>query len=485
MKKQLLFGLTLCISVAFSNVLFSQAPVRVDPAVYAPRGANNEFSLTNKWLFSNVLQNYNTAADFFAPSGMVRGMAVKDGKMLFIDRSNRRIAIVNGATGARETPLPLASNLFTFMGRNRANTADSLWSAGLWGFQDIKVDNAGNVLVSNLITSNAGRYQIWKIDMTTGAGTLVIDQSDLATLFPMAATMRFDAFGVWGNVNTNAIIMAANASTVAMEVYKWRITNGVAGLPELIELDNSAATGRDLANLANLGSAPQVFPLDENFFYVDGNATFPVLIDMQGNVIDGFRSNLSALTDSISAPPARWLMNEGHNGVVEFEIDGKFFLVMAASNTGRAPFSSFRLFQFADASKEFRGLRCLWTFPQAGMGNASNAYRTAVPSVEVVGKTAKIYVYTGENGYGMYEFRTDNVTSVSNTNESTLKITLEGNHLFLSEVVSRVELFNVAGQRISVFSNVANLPAPATRGVYLVKVTDIKGAKQVQKVLVP
>jgi hypothetical protein len=62
---------------------------------------------------------------------------------------------------------------------------------------------------------------------------------------------------------------------------------------------------------------------------------------------------------------------------------------MAATNTAGTPPSSFRLFKFADANKAFTGLDCLWTFPMKGMGGSSNAYRTAMPAVEVNGKYRK------------------------------------------------------------------------------------------------
>jgi len=490
MKKNLLFGMVLLVSTLFAGELLAQAPVSVDPAVYTRRGVNNEMALTNKWLYSNKLNNYNVAADFIAPSGTVRGMAVKGGKMLFINRNNKRIEVVNGLTGARETPITLASNIFTYMGRNKANTADSLWSAGTLTHNDIKIDNAGNVLLGNLITSNAGRFQIWKVNMTDGTGTIVIDQADLATLYPTATTMRFDAFGVWGDVTKNAVILAANASLTAMEVYKWVITNGVAAPPALIELDNSAATGADLAGLANLGSAPQVFPLDDNYFYIDGNATFPVLCDKDGNVVDGFKATLpNSIKDSVTAPltdpKTIWTMNQGHNGLCEFEVNGKYFIVMAASNTAATPPSTFRLFQFKDANKAFSGLTCLWTFPQAGMGAASNGYRTAMPCVEVSGTKANIYVYTGENGYGMYEFDTAApALGVLPLNESNVIITVENNKIQLSEEVSSLELFNVSGQKITSAKNISFVAAPSTKGIYIVNITDQEGNRKIQKVAV-
>ncbi len=489
MNKKLLFGMVLLLSTVLTCEIFAQAAVKVDPAVYTRRGVSNNMALTNKWLYSNKLNNYNVAADFVGASGFVRGMAVKNGKMLFIDRNLKKIAVVNGTTGAKETPVTLAANIFTYMGRNKANTADSLWTAGTLTHNDIKVDNAGNVLLGNLITSNAGRFQIWKVDITTGVGTLVIDQADMATLFPSATTMRFDAFGVYGDVTKSAVILAANASATAMEVYKWVITNGVAGTPSLIELDNSLQTGADLAGLANLGSAPQVFPLDDNYFYVDGNATFPVLCDKDGNVVDGFKATLpNSIKDSVTAPAATpktiWSMNQGHNGVAEFQVGDKYFLIMAATNTAGTPASTFRLFQFADANKAFSGLKCLWTFPQAGMGAASNAYRTAMPCVEVNGTKANIYVYTGENGYGMYELDTAAPSGVFNPNSSKVQITVSENFIRLSEEVASVEVFNTTGQKLMSAKNVDVLEAPVTKGVYMVTITDRNGEHKVQKVAI-
>jgi len=452
----------------------------VDPATYANRalGVNNLLTFQNSWLYSNKLNNYNLAADFIGNSGFVRGMAVKDGKMLFVDRNLMQITVVNGTTGLKESPVVLASNIFTYMGRNKANTADSTYVTS-YPCNDIKIDGAGNVLVGNMITSSAGRFQIWKIDLTTGAGTLVIDQANLATLFPAATTMRFDAFGVWGDVTKHAVIMGANASTTAMEAYKWTITNGVASAPSLIELDNTTA-GTYLTGLANLGSAPQIFPLDDNLFYIDGNATYPTLMDQDGNVIDGFYNKPSALKDSVTAPPAKWTMTQGHNGLAEFQVGDNYFFIMAATNTAGTPASTFRLFKFADASKAFSGLDCLWTFPQAGMGGASNSYRTAMPCVEVSGNTASIYVYTGENGYGKYEMKV--ITSgVSEIGTSTVAISLSGNQIRISEEVAFAEIISITGQRIVAAKNISTLDAPTTKGVYLVSVIDKNGAQKNSK----
>ncbi len=404
-----------CLFSTFANAEIAQtsapaANIGIDPAIYIAKGTSGEYTFTNKWLFSKNLNNYSTTNDLLGATATVRGMAAKSGKMLFPDRGNKRIIIIDGLTGAKETPVNLAADVFTYTGRNKANTADSIWTAGTLINNDIKVDNGGNVLVSNLITTNSDRFQIWKIDMTTGNGTLVIDQANLASLFPSATTLRFDAFGVVGDVTNNAVIFAINAN--AMEVYKWKIVNGTIQSPIQITLDNTS--GADLIGLLNIGTAPQVFPLSENLMYVDGNATNPILIDGTGKFVDGF-SNTS-LPNSLNA-------EKGHNGVYEFSLGGESFLVAAGTNTVGNPPSAFKLYRFTNSNKSFSSLELLWSFPQDGMGNASNAYRSAIPVVETNGQIAKIYVYTGENGYGVYEFKSTKAvatpTITTNTSSKT------------------------------------------------------------------
>lgn len=459
-----------------TGVTASPVP-RPDGATYAPKH-EGKYTLKSRWLVANSLDNLS--ANPIGSAQMVRGMTAKDGKMYFIDREHKRINVVDGQTGLKLAPITLASNLFYHTTRNAANTADSSFLAGTLQYNDIKKDNAGNILISNLTTSNAQPFQVWKIDLATGNGTLVVDEilkknPDFAT-----ALVRFDAFGVYGDVNTNGIIMAANAS--AMEAYKWTITNGVTSPAEVIIIATDAA-GTFLTGLTNPGTAPQIFPLDENYFYLDGNATLPTLIDMDGNVVDGFYNVPKEVED--------WSIGignkQGHNGLIEFDMGGEHFFIMASTNTLGTPPSAFRLFKWANAAKEFSGLESLWTLPAAGMGAASNPYRTAVPSVDVdeVNKVATIYLYTGENGYGVYEFKINAGSSVDKVNQSDVTISVTNRSIVASETVARIEVYNTAGQRIRVATNTAVIAVPESRGVYLVNLTDNQGARKVQKVVIP
>ena len=459
-----------------SKVTVSPVP-RPDPSSYAAL-EENKYTLTSKWLVSNTLDNLS--ANPIGTAQMVRGMTAKNGKMYFIDREYKQITVVDGATGKKLAPIALASGMFMHQYKD-INGNDSVSTlAGTLQYNDIKQDAAGNILISNLITSIAQPFQIWKIDLATGNGTLLVDEILKDNPDFASATVRFDAFGVYGDVTKNAIIMAANAS--AMEAYKWTITNGVVGKAESILIGTGVGTeGTFLNGLTNPGTAPQIFPIDENYFYLDGNATLPTLIDMAGQIVDGFYNVPKEVEDWSAGIGSK----QGHNGLVEFELGGEYFFLIAAGNTDATPPSNFRLFKWANANKEFSGIKSLWTLPANGMGASSNPYRTAIPVVEVneATKTATLYLYTGENGYGVYEFKINNGTGINDVKNSILKISVVDRTVTFDKQVASVTVYSVAGQLVKKAKNVSSVDV-ATNGLFLVKATTHEGETVVNKVIV-
>lgn len=384
----------------------------VDPYQYPALGENGEYTLTSKWLYTTVMDNFSDNAPGAADQS--RGMVAKDGKMYFINnmggssgvKGTGRFIVVDGATGTMLDPINIVDNhLF----ETQDSTGAYKFSATL-SFNDVKLDNAGHFLIGGCISST-NTFQIYKVDIATGAATeliseRLIDNEEWGQQLDTASTKyRFDAFNVYGDVDSKAIVMAADANS--FYVYKWTIEGGVAGKAERINctpdplFDESLLIKDGALNVEIFGTAPQIFPVDFNFFYVDGWYTLPMLYDMDGNLAEDFISCPTGVNIPMAGDTCT--MNTGHNGLCEFQIGDEYFLVMAATNTATNPASAFAIYKFADASKSFEGLTPMWFFPKAGMGSLTNGCRTAVPSVEVDGTKATIYVYTHNNGYGVYE----------------------------------------------------------------------------------
>ena len=399
----------------------ASSPAGKDATVYEPRFADGEFTgytLQNEWIFANTFDNYTDNVP--APADNARGMAVKDGIMYFINRAKASFTRVNGATGLMLDPLPITgSHLFEAENKDSLGNGTGEWAGcATLAYNDMKFDNAGHALIGGCI-SGGNRFQIYKVDLTTGAATEVINERlyDDTTFAKIA--YRFDAFGVYGDVDHDAVIMACNAQ--GWNAFRWNIKGGVAQPAELVTLSKdkgvkSLVAETDSAdwNVANPGTAPQIFPLEGGMFYIDGWSTLPMLFDEGTENMMKEKTYDSYLIDDFANVPTgvvvhntaedSVIMNTGHNGLCEFQVGEDYFLLMAATNTVGKPTSAFALYKYKDASKSFAEMEPMWFFPQKGMGEATNGCRTAVPSVEVNGNVAKLYLYTNNNGYAVYTF---------------------------------------------------------------------------------
>ena len=406
-----------------------------------PARHNGAYTLTNNWVISTVEDNF--AANAPGKTDFVRGMAVKDGIMYFINRENGSLTRVDGATGTMLEPLKITGeHLFERQGD------DGAWgSCATLPFNDIKFDAAGNCLIGSC-NGGGGNFQVYLVNLETGAATEVVNERLYDNPDFTDNGYRVDAFGVAGDVTSNGVIMAADASG-SWNVYRWLITDGKAAKAEQITLNMDAEVDQSLfIDAAGWGTAPQIFPQDEvgSLFYVDGFNTLPMLVDEQGMLLD----------DWIYVPTGQkvWnnegdttTMNYGHNGLVEFEVNGEYFLLMAATNTVGSPTSAFALYKFADAARTFDGLEPMWVFPAKGMGALTNGCRTAVPSVEVVGNTASLYLYANNNGYASYTLTVAGETAVENNTVETVDVkkVIENGQVYIIKGDAK---FNVLGAEV-------------------------------------
>ena len=392
------------------NIVIPVAGV-VEDFTYPVR-SNGRYALKNNWVISNTEDNY--AANKPGSNDFVRGMAAKDGKMYFINRETKSIVVVDGKTGNMLDPIVLQGTDTLF----KAATVDSLGNT-TWAdkttlpFNDIKFDQAGNCLIGACMTGATAcqTFFIYIVDLETGVCTKLIEDVLWENPGLDQVQFRFDAFGAAGDVTKNGVVMAADANG-SWNVYRWLITDGVAGEGEQVAVLLDPATDQSLfINAAGYGTAPQIFPQDEegSLFYVDGFNTLPMLFygspEEGAMLIDDFINVPSGTkvwnTDTIS-------MNQGHNGLIEFQVGEEYFLLMAATNTAGSPTSAFALYKFADADRAFAGMEPLWYFPHNGLGSTTNGCRTAVPSVDVVSETeATLYIYANNNGYAAYTLTID------------------------------------------------------------------------------
>ena len=418
-----------------------------------PTRANGRYSLENNWVISNIEDNF--AANKPGSTDYVRGMAAKDGIMYFIDRELKQIKRVDGKTGDMLDPIVLQGTDTLFKAATVDSVGNKTWAdKTTLPYNDLKFDQAGNCLIGACMTgaTTCQTFFIYVVDLKTGACTKLIEDVLWENPGLNEVKFRFDAFGVAGDVTKNGVIMAADANG-SWNVYRWLIEDGVAGEGEQVAVLLDPAVDQSLfVNAAGFGTAPQIFPQDEvgSLFYVDGFNTLPMLFygspEEGAMLIDDFINVPSGTkvwnTDTIS-------MNQGHNGLIEFQVGEEYFLLMAATNTAGSPTSAFALYKFADADRAFSGMVPLWYFPHNGLGSTTNGCRTAVPSVDVVSETeATLYIYANNNGYAAYTLTIDPTKSavedVETVKVEAKKIIENGNIVVIKNGVK----YNMLGAQV-------------------------------------
>ena len=416
-----------------------------DAATYAPTATGEQ--LTNLYLNSALLNGGNAVL----PGGVAgdsRGMAVVNGKMYVCCREGAASKLIelDGKTGAllRKIDLP-----------------EEMWKEGdkALGFicNDVQVDNAGHIFVSNMATDmrGEGAAHLFRVNYVDVTKTPVAYKTVLNATLPgdLPQTMRIDTYDLYGDIlNGDGIIMlpvSGNEAGAGNTVIKYTVTKGVADVanPQTIVL-----TKFNPEKAVAAGAAPRINIVDNELFYHDGFNTMPMLYDMNGAAVDGFQNN-KPLTPT----------STGQNGVTEFELNGAYYLIVASTNTDdkEAP-QAFDIFKFKDEGRSFADMTFLYRFPQAGLGSVGNPVRTALPRVEIVDgvggqKKARINIYAYKNGYGIYEFA--------------------------NNVSTNITLYNAIGQKVAETANAQAVKAPA-RGVYLLHVLGKNGNAKTIKVVI-
>jgi hypothetical protein len=289
-------------------------------------------------------------------------------------------------------------------------------------------------------------FYIYVVDLATGVCTKLIEDVLWENPGLDQVQFRFDAFGAAGDVTKNGVVMAADANG-SWNVYRWLITDGVAGEGEQVAVLLDPAVDQSLfINAAGYGTAPQIFPQDEegSLFYVDGFNTLPMLF--YGNPEEG----AVLLDDFINVPTGVKVWNNGgdtismnanFNGLVEFQVGEEYFLLMVAANNTHSVPTTYALFKFADADRMFEGMTPLWYFPHNGLGTTTIGCRTATPSVDVVDdNTAVLYLYATNNGYAAYTLKTDG--SIPSGVENTLAPAVEA-----KKVIEAGQVFIMKGDK--------------------------------------
>jgi len=455
----------LLLSVAILLSGIASVYATADQAIYST--TSNGYLLKSLW-FQSYNQG-NLSPSMCTVENNARSMAVTNGKVLICRRDGSAepyalsIDIFDAATGNFIENKALASNVF--------KKDDGIQVP--YGCNDIRVDDAGHVLLCNLVADNkVTPLQIWNVNVADGTGTKVLEFLKGGT----TGTFRFETFDVYGDITGNGYIITANGGSNT--VLRWEITNGVvASTPTELTISFYPTTA------TTLGNESRIHAIDSQKFYLDGQKTYPTLYSYDNTLTS--ISMVSSFADDATNKP----VNTNRDGVDQFTINGKKFVSYCNTDPSSSGVPmNFKLVELG-ADMSFLGSTNYYDYPGGDGLYKTISYRwlqTVYSVVDNAGKIASLYLYGPKNGLAAYQFGLETdlnaiSTGTSTTSADQVKIITTASGVKLSES-AKVEVFNLHGQRVAVKENTDNVSLAA--GVYIVKAINNQKNVAIEKVIV-
>ncbi|NDW10354.1 T9SS type A sorting domain-containing protein [Dysgonomonas sp. 520] len=502
MKKFLLGAAALTLSVFMANAQYT--PTKDADAPYSSSDGN--VTMESVWIRSlkTIVSDDGVTNNFPADiltNANARCYAFKDGKLIFVHRvvvgenTVPRLEVFDAATGDYLETKSLDGLAFTTPSGSVNNS--------------IAIDGAGNIVLFNLVTDiYSGALDMWVMaDLNaTPVNKIRFSYGAQESLFPETkdGTVRIDNFNVYGDMNGNGYVMGAVAASgtnphkdYLTSVFRWDIKDGalvgttdpdsdfspelnfgIPGQPTIIKLEELFP----ISSL-NLGGAPYVRPISENLFYVDGQASYPSLYDMEGKLQDGFSK----------APAGVAFFSASGCGVDEVVIGGVTYFLSALylNSQGKDgyPDNSFGLFSYEGG---FSTAKFLFDFPKQGFGSASTTAYSTLPIIDkksisytATEATVDVYIFICNNGFAKYQMKIKgNFSGIDDVAVDAVTARYVDGNIEMTEEVGSVEVYTLTGQKVNEAQNTKIVSAPFTNGLYIVKMTTKAGETFSEKVLV-
>ena len=393
-------------------LLFAVALMGLTSASAATDGqtyeTKNGLKCANQWIMDRV----HTRADFEASAltnTKTRTATVLNG-VIYASHSEAKAIITGTDTIVQGTLHRYDVLTGKYLGDLDLTLDGKPYGGALLSCNQIGTDNFGHLWIMPYTSEKTADIPIYLVDTTTGALTLE------GTVSKGDAILRVDFYDLVGDVtraDAECTIMAA--STGDAFLYRWHAPKG-GTFSGAFGSDPSYKVVQFYPQEVNQWSYGPIVKISlgadddtryaGDFFYVDGFQTPPALYDNTGSLIDSFES-----VDKDLVPEA------GANGVAEFNLDGRDFMVYTkAQYLGDGHGCQTNVCEFGE-DMAFAGMTKYWQLPADSLGKTSDTgvrsqsysiWKTTENGEEVI----NLFTFKCYNGMGLWKIG-KNVTSPS------------------------------------------------------------------------
>lgn len=368
-------------------------------------------------------------------------------------------------------------------------------NAGINPVNQVGFDEYGHFYVAGvyLNADGAGQYNVFQVDLATGAATSV---GDLLFDGGIGRVDYCDVIGDITGAEAKATIMAVSSAADNLNVFQWVREKGsdewMGGWTDQATFQAVKAGDTYPASITGfyLGSVIKMVrdgskSGEMSMFYVDGFTSNPALYGSDGAMIDNIGNADLQVVDADTKEVVSGTLpvpSPGTNGIAEGVAEGKNLMVYSYGQYDGS-YGCRAIVTAVNSDMEFSSMKYLWTIPADALGSTSDS-GTRVHSLTCLPQEdGSTYVLTFKcfNGMGLYKISKADDGSVESNVAAAANITVNGDVIAVSEVAETIEVFNVAGQKVAEARNASEVAAPAT-GAYIVKAV-VAGTPVVKKVI--
>ena len=377
---------------------------------------------------------------------------------------------------------------------------------------DVFVDDGGNLCIMNLKNST-----------TTEDGDLKDDDLEIVVVDPKTGAVqdsprfrvslvgvRIDHANIVGDITSGEAYIFGATSNVNANVYRWKLVNGVLinATPTTNKIATFYPSKTSGTTVKMLGTAARIYPINKDYFYVDGSGTsFTLYKFNEGGSNATLTSSFEVYAQNNDINP---ISNHGNGGTFFFHDGIPFIIYNHSSFSSNSPTSSDINYKYNLAKvvshTSWETITKYWRIPNDNIGTLDHTSDdfgmlvdylqydalTGLPKGDIATYSNRnsfdrtnIYIYVPGNGMAAYSLsrHIDIFTGAEGLNSENININKNAQKITFGCEVDNAQIYTLSGMMVNSAENASSIESPAAKGVYILRLT-INGVTTTHKIVI-
>lgn len=368
---------------------------------------------------------------------------------------------------------------------------------------DVFVDESGNLCIMNL-KGKSNDLEIVVVNAKTGQ---VLESPRFRVSL---ADIRIDHANILGDITSGkAYIFGATAETT---VYRWELNSGslVDETPIANTISEFYPSKDDGTTVKKIGTAARIYPIDKDYFYIDGSGTSFTLYKFNE---EGTKAILTSSFSSYSSDNNINPTSNHGNGGTYFMHDGIPFILYNHSSfkSTYEPSASDINYKYNLAKisslTEWENITNYWRLPNDIIGTVDHvgddfgmladylqydALTGAPKSSYNASKASRsnsdydrtnIYIYVPGNGMAAYSLTRHIETGSEDIEVQDINIKTTKDEITFGCTVDGAQLYTLSGMLVNAVEDATAISKPFAQGVYVLRIT-LNGVTSTHKIVI-